>query len=82
VNLALILRRLGRRDEAGAVLARVLRMRERLPEGHLNLASLLEEVGDRAGAVLHYRRFLELTEGQSSALRDQVRERVRALGRP
>ncbi|MBI4610625.1 MAG: transglycosylase SLT domain-containing protein [Candidatus Rokubacteria bacterium] len=82
VNLALILKRLGRRDEAGAVLTRVLRIRERLPEGHLNLASLLEEVGDRAGAVLHYRRFLELTEGQSSALRDQVRERVRALGRP
>lgn len=82
VNLALILKHLGRREEARAVLTRVLRLRERLPEGHLNLASLLEEEGDRAGALLHYQRFLELTEGQSYALRDQVRERLSALGRP
>jgi Flp pilus assembly protein TadD len=82
VNLALVLKRLGRRQEARAALVRVLGMRDRLPEGHLNLAGLLEEEGDRAGAIRHYRRFLELTEGQPSPLGAEVRERMTALGRP
>ena len=82
VNLALVLRHLGRRDEARQVLTRVLRLRERLPEGHLTLATLSEEEGNRAGALLHYQRFLELTEGQWSSLREEVRERVAALRSP
>lgn len=79
VNLALVLRHLGRREEARSVLTRVLAIRERLPEGHLNLASLLDEDGDRASAVLHYRRFLDLTDGEASSVRDDVRSRVAAL---
>jgi Flp pilus assembly protein TadD len=80
VNLALVLKHLGRREEARAVLTAVLRIRDSLPEGHLTLAGLLAEEGDRSGALLHYQRFLELTEGQRSALRDKVRARVGALG--
>jgi tetratricopeptide (TPR) repeat protein len=82
VNLALVLRRLGRRDEARAILATTLKVRDAFPEGHLNLASLSEEDGDHRAALFHYRRFLDLTEGQSSSLRDEVRGRVAALQQP
>jgi Flp pilus assembly protein TadD len=79
VNLALVLRHLGRRDEARAVLGRALQVREALPEGHLSLATLLEEDGDHRAAVFHYGRYLDLTEGQASRLRDDVRERLATL---
>jgi Flp pilus assembly protein TadD len=82
VNLALVLRRLGRRDEARAILGAVLRVHGGLPEGHLNFASLSEEDGDHEAAIFHYRRFLELTAGQSGSLRDEVQGRVAALQRP
>jgi Flp pilus assembly protein TadD len=82
LNLALAYAQLGRRAEAKALLETVLSLAERLPEAHLNLGSLLDAEGDRTGAIRHYRRFLALTEGQSSALGDQVRERVATLGNP
>lgn len=82
VNVALVLRHLGRRDEAREVLTRVLLTRDRLPEGHLNLASLAEEDGDRATALRHYRRYLELTDGEGASLADEVRARMTALTTP
>jgi len=81
VNVALVLRHLGRREEARGVLTRVLLIRDRLPEGHLNLASLAEEDGDRATALRHYRRYLELTDGEG-ALHEAVRARLAALATP
>jgi Tfp pilus assembly protein PilF len=82
LNLAVAYAQLGQRAEAKALLATVLRRAEHLPEGHLNMGSLLEEEGDRHGAVLHYQQFLALTEGQPSVLRDRVRDRLRVLGNP
>jgi len=64
------------------VLTRVLLVRERLPEGHLNLASLAEEDGDRATALRHYRRYLELADGEGAGLADEVRARMAALSTP
>ena len=82
VNVALVLRHLGRREEAREFLTRVLMIRDRLPEGHLNLASLAEEDGDRATALRHYRRYLELTDGEGAGLGDEVRARMATLATP
>ena len=82
VNVALVLRHLGRRAEAREVLTRVLLARDGLPEGHLNLASLAEEDGDRATALRHYRRYLELTDGEGAGLGDEVRARMATLATP
>lgn len=79
LNLAIAYAQLGQRAEAKALLATVLNRSERVPEVHLNLGSLLEAEGDRAGAIRHYQRFLELTAHDDSALRAQVAERLAAL---
>ena len=60
----------------------MLLIRDGLPEGHLNLASLAEEDGDRATALRHYRRYLELTDGEGAGLGDEVRARMAALATP
>lgn len=80
LNLAIAYVQLGQRAEAKALLTTVLNRSERVPEAHLNLGSLLEAEGDRAGAIRHYQRFLDLTARQDSPLRAQVTERLAALG--
>lgn len=82
INLALAHAQLGQRAAARAVLARALEIDERTPESHLSFARLLDDDGDHASAVRHYRRFLELTAATESPLRARVVARMAALGGP
>lgn len=49
------------------------------PQGHLQVARLLDRVGRRAEAAAAYRRFLELAPADQTAARAAVGERLRAL---
>ncbi|WP_207477611.1 tetratricopeptide repeat protein [Arenibaculum pallidiluteum] len=72
-NLGLVARAMGRPAEARRALERAVALQEESAELHLNLAGVLTEIGDHAGALHHQRRGLELEPGNAAARQDLAR---------
>jgi tetratricopeptide (TPR) repeat protein len=79
VNLAILHQGQGLTSEARSLLEEVLRGNARHAEAHYALGRLLEQEGDRLGAVRHYQLFLTHGVGRFPQLEPQVLERVRLL---
>ncbi len=81
LNLALAHAQLGERSQAEAILRDIRAVSPTVPpEWYLHAGGLREAEGDRAGAVSHYRRFLDLTTPQDSAVWSRVAARLVVLG--
>jgi Tfp pilus assembly protein PilF len=70
---------LGALPEARALLEGVVARNPAAVEAHYSLALLLEQSGDRAGAVREYRAFLTLADPRYATYADRVRRHVEAL---
>lgn len=79
VNLALAYKKQGRTEEAVQVLEHVLSIDTQLAEAHYNLALLIEEMGDVSNALLHFQKFVDLSEGKHSNLVEEVRRHIEKL---
>jgi Flp pilus assembly protein TadD len=79
VNLAILNHGLGLLAEARGLLEEALRMAPAQPEAHYALARVLEESGDRDGALRHYRLFLATGAGRFPELDAMVRQHLMAL---
>ena len=53
-----------------------LRLAPNVPEGHYEVARLLDETGHRAEALPHYRRFIDLATPAQAGARAWVERRV------
>lgn len=79
VNLALTYKRQGRTGEAVQVFEHVLSIDTQLAEAHYNLALLMEEMGDVSNALLHFQKFVDLSEGKHVNLTEEVRRHIEKL---
>lgn len=80
VNLALQYQRQGLVPEARRLLDQVVQTAPQMAEAHYALGRLLEEQGDRAAAIRHYKLFLSTGSGRFAQLDPLVRQRVIQLG--
>jgi Tfp pilus assembly protein PilF len=81
VNLANTYLALGVADEARRLLTEALRTDPTLAEAQYAMGRALETAGDTAGAVRHYRLFLNLARGRFPAIEARVGEHLLALER-
>jgi len=72
-NLAVVIYSNGQIDDARLLLERSIELDPALIEGHLNLARLLADAGERRAAAKHLRRVLEL-DGTHEAARAALEE--------
>lgn len=79
VNLALAYKRQGRTGEAAQVFEHVLSIDTQLAEAHYNLALLMEEMGDVSNALLHFQKFVDLSEGKHVNVVEEVRGHIEKL---
>lgn len=72
---------LGRDDKATALkwFQAALRLAPDSPQGHFQVARLLDQVGRRSEALAAYRRFLDLATNDQAKARSWVEERIRTL---
>lgn len=79
VNLALAYKRQGLTGEAAQVFEHVLSIDTQLAEAHYNLALLMEEMGDVSNALLHFQKFVDLSEGKHVNVVEEVRRHIEKL---
>lgn len=80
VNLAVEYQKQGLNGTARRMLREVLTRSPEMAEAHYALARILEEDGDRTGAINHYRRFLSARGDEFPSLAPAVTRRIAELG--
>lgn len=80
VNLAIQYQALGLLDQAEALLGQAIATDPTLPQAQYEMARLLEQRGDVAGAIRHYTLFLNTADGRFGELEQRVRSRITLLG--
>jgi Tfp pilus assembly protein PilF len=81
VNLSIVEKEAGRRDDARAALVRALELDPRNAEAHYNFAILEDEAGNIDRALVYYRAFLQHGAAGHPSLVSEVRKRLVILSR-